>query len=204
MAGRGVRHRVAFALVSAPLGAAAGERAVTGGFTVGGFELAPLVAPRAPATRAAPAPAPRPVCVRLCDGYFFPLPATVRADRGRRRRGRLSRSVSLGERRALFPARPFRPDRGRRQCARRTLFRLARRLSLSLRRRARLRLPPRRRARARLLARPDAEERRRGDDRRRGRRLPRRRRRRALRRRSVRRRSIRRRSARRGGLSSAR
>jgi hypothetical protein len=48
---------------------------------VGGFELLPLVAPRAPAARvaAAPALAPRPVCVRQCDGYFFPLPEASRS-----------------------------------------------------------------------------------------------------------------------------
>ena len=72
MAVRGVALIVAFAFVSAPHGAQAGERGVAGG-----FELLPLVAPRAPAARAAPAPAPRPVCVRLCDGYFFPLPASA-------------------------------------------------------------------------------------------------------------------------------
>ncbi len=72
MAVRGVAFIVAFAFVSAPHGAQAGER-----WVAGGFELLPLVAPRAPAARVAraPAPAPRPVCVRLCDGYFFPLPA---------------------------------------------------------------------------------------------------------------------------------
>ncbi len=72
MAVRGVALVVAFAVVSAPHGAAAGERGVAGG-----FELLPLVAPRAPSARAAraPASAPRPVCVRLCDGYFFPLAA---------------------------------------------------------------------------------------------------------------------------------
>jgi hypothetical protein len=71
---RGVALIVAFAVVSAPHGAAAGER-----WVAGGFELLPLVAPRASATRAAPAPAPapRPVCVRLCDGYFFPLPPSA-------------------------------------------------------------------------------------------------------------------------------
>jgi hypothetical protein len=69
---RGVAVIVAFAFVSAPHGAQAGERGVAGG-----FELLPLVAPRAPAPRAAPAPAPRPVCVRQCDGYFFPLPASA-------------------------------------------------------------------------------------------------------------------------------
>jgi len=69
---KGVAIVVAFALASPQLGAAAGERGVAGG-----FELLPLVAPRAPAARVipAPAPAPRPVCVRLCDGYFFPFPA---------------------------------------------------------------------------------------------------------------------------------
>jgi hypothetical protein len=71
---RGVAFVVAFAFVSAPLGAQAGERGAAGG-----FELLPLVAPRAPAARAVPAPgpAPRPVCVRLCDGYFFPVPASA-------------------------------------------------------------------------------------------------------------------------------
>ena len=41
------------------------------------FELLPLVAPRPIAARVvgAPAPAPRALCVRLCDGYFFPLPS---------------------------------------------------------------------------------------------------------------------------------
>jgi len=63
---------VAFAFASASHGAAAGERAVAGG-----FELLPLVAPRAPAAHAVPTPAPRPVCVRLCDGFFFPLPASA-------------------------------------------------------------------------------------------------------------------------------
>ena len=74
MAVRGVAFLVAFAFVSAPHGAAAGERGVAGG-----FELAPLVAPRAPASRAVPTPgpAPQPVCVRLCDGYFFPVPASA-------------------------------------------------------------------------------------------------------------------------------
>ena len=76
MAGKGAAIVVAFALVSPPLGAAAGERGVADGFQLaGGFQLLPLVAPRAAAARAAPAPAPRPVCVRQCDGYFFPLPA---------------------------------------------------------------------------------------------------------------------------------
>ena len=74
MVARGVAIAAAFALVSAPFGAAAGERGVAGGFV-----LLPLIAPRAPAARAAPAQAPasapRPVCVRLCDGYFFPLAA---------------------------------------------------------------------------------------------------------------------------------
>jgi len=69
---RGVALIVAFAFVSASRGVAAGER---GG--AGGFELLPLVAPRAPTARAAPAPAPRPVCVRLCDGFFFPFPASA-------------------------------------------------------------------------------------------------------------------------------
>jgi hypothetical protein len=70
VAGRGAAIVVAFVLVSPPLAAPAGERGVAGG-----FQLLPLVAPRAAAARAAPAPAPRPVCVRQCDGYFFPLPA---------------------------------------------------------------------------------------------------------------------------------
>ena len=74
MADRGVAFIVAFAFVLAPHSAAAGERGVAGG-----FELLPLVAPRAPAARAIPASgaAPQPVCVRLCDGYFFPVPASV-------------------------------------------------------------------------------------------------------------------------------
>ncbi len=79
MSVRGVALIVALAVVSTPHGAAAGERGVAGG-----FELLPLVAPRAPALRAVPAPAPRPVCVRLCDGYFFPVAAasgpTAQAD----------------------------------------------------------------------------------------------------------------------------
>ena len=69
---RGFALIVAFAFVSAPNGAAAGERKIAGG-----FELLPLVAPRAPAARPAPAPALRPVCVRLCDGFFFPVPASA-------------------------------------------------------------------------------------------------------------------------------
>jgi hypothetical protein len=67
---RGVAIVVAFGFVSPPLGVAAAERGVAGG-----FELLPLAAPRAPAVRALPAPAPRAVCVRQCDGYFFPLSA---------------------------------------------------------------------------------------------------------------------------------
>jgi hypothetical protein len=41
------------------------------------FELLPLTAPRAAVARvvSAPAPAARAFCVRLCDGYFFPLPS---------------------------------------------------------------------------------------------------------------------------------
>jgi hypothetical protein len=69
---RGIALIVAFAFASASQGAAAGERRVAGG-----FELLPLVAPRAPTARAAPTPAPRPVCVRLCDGFFFPVPASA-------------------------------------------------------------------------------------------------------------------------------
>ena len=72
MAGRGFALIVAFAFASASHGAAAGERGVAGG-----FELLPLVAPRAPTARPAPPPAPRPVCVRLCDGFFFPVPAST-------------------------------------------------------------------------------------------------------------------------------
>jgi len=67
---RGVAVLIAFALASAPDGAAGGARR-----TADGFELLPLIAPRAPAARAAAAPQPRPVCVRLCDGFFFPVPA---------------------------------------------------------------------------------------------------------------------------------
>jgi hypothetical protein len=69
---RGFALIVAFAFVSAPNGAAAGERKIAGG-----FELLPLVAPRAPAVRAALTRAPRPVCVRLCDGFFFPVPVSA-------------------------------------------------------------------------------------------------------------------------------
>ena len=74
MAVRGVAFFVAFAfaLVSAPVGASAGDRP-----HAGGFELLPLVAPRPQPARAAPAPAPRPICVRLCDGFFFPVPASA-------------------------------------------------------------------------------------------------------------------------------
>jgi hypothetical protein len=47
------------------------------GAAAAGFELLPLVAPRAAPAHVvtAPAPAPRAFCVRLCDGYFFPLPS---------------------------------------------------------------------------------------------------------------------------------
>ena len=72
MAVRSFALIVAFAFASALHGAAAGECAVAGG-----VELLPLIAPRAPAARAVPTPAPRPVCVRLCDGFFFPLPASA-------------------------------------------------------------------------------------------------------------------------------
>ena len=76
MAGRRAAVVVAFALASTPLGAVAGERWGAGGFQLAdGFQLLPLVAPRAPAARATHALPPRPVCVRQCDGYFFPLPA---------------------------------------------------------------------------------------------------------------------------------
>ncbi len=72
MAIKGFALIVAFAFVSTSRVAAAGERGVAGR-----FELLPLVAPRAPTVRAAPTPAPRPVCVRLCDGFFFPVPAST-------------------------------------------------------------------------------------------------------------------------------
>ena len=75
MAPRGVTLLVAFAFVSGPHGATARER-----WVAGGFELLPLVAPRPPAAHASPAPAPRPVCVRLCDGFFFPVPASAAAN----------------------------------------------------------------------------------------------------------------------------
>ena len=72
MAVRGVALLVAFAFVLAPHGADSGERRFAGG-----FELLPLVAPRAPAAQTPAAPQPRPVCVRLCDGFFFPVPASA-------------------------------------------------------------------------------------------------------------------------------
>lgn len=73
MAVRGAALLVVFAFVSAaPNGAAAGERKIAGG-----FELLPLVAPRAPASHGPAAPQPRAVCVRLCDGFFFPVPASA-------------------------------------------------------------------------------------------------------------------------------
>ena len=77
MAVRGGALIAALAFVSAPYVAAAGERSVAGG-----FELLPLVAPRAAAVRAAPTPAPGPraFCVRLCDGYFFPIPLSAGPD----------------------------------------------------------------------------------------------------------------------------
>jgi hypothetical protein len=68
----GSRILLAFvALAVAAASAVAGERLAAG------FVLLPLTAPRADVARAtnAPAPGPRPLCVRLCDGYFFPLPA---------------------------------------------------------------------------------------------------------------------------------
>ena len=60
------------ALVAAAPGAVAGERLAAG------FVLMPLSAPQAEGPRPAGAPAPglRPLCVRLCDGYYFPLPAS--------------------------------------------------------------------------------------------------------------------------------
>ena len=64
---------VASAALSASL-ATAGERRAAAG-----FELLPLVAPPAPAApRVVPVAAapPRPVCVRRCDGYFFPVAAS--------------------------------------------------------------------------------------------------------------------------------
>ena len=75
MAVTGVARLVAFAFVLAPLGADSGER----GFA-GGFELLPLVAPRAPVVQTPAAPQPRRVCVRLCDGFFFPVPASTAPD----------------------------------------------------------------------------------------------------------------------------
>jgi hypothetical protein len=59
------------ALVAAAPNAVAGERLAAG------FVLMPLSAPPAEGPRPASAPAPglRPICVRLCDGYYFPLPA---------------------------------------------------------------------------------------------------------------------------------
>jgi hypothetical protein len=72
---RGVALVVAVAFVLSPFGAAAGDRRLAGG-----FELLPLVPPRAPAARTPVAPPPRPVCVRLCDGFFFPVPASTAAD----------------------------------------------------------------------------------------------------------------------------
>jgi len=69
---RGFALIVAFAIGAASHDATAGERGVAEG-----FELLPLVAPRAPAARAVLTPAPRPVCVRLCDGFFFPVPAST-------------------------------------------------------------------------------------------------------------------------------
>jgi hypothetical protein len=74
---RGVALLVAFAFVLAPHGADSGERRFAGG-----FELLPLVAPRAPAAQTPAAPQPRPVCVRLCDGFFFPVPASAGPDAG--------------------------------------------------------------------------------------------------------------------------
>jgi len=68
---RGVVLFLAFAFVSAH-NAAAGERRIASG-----FELMPLDGPRAPAVHARAAPQPRPVCVRLCDGFFFPVPASA-------------------------------------------------------------------------------------------------------------------------------
>jgi hypothetical protein len=68
---RAVAVLLAFALVSTPNGAAAGARRIADG-----FELLPLVAPRAPTAHVA-APQPRPVCVRLCDGFFFPVPSSA-------------------------------------------------------------------------------------------------------------------------------
>jgi len=67
---RGAVLVVAFSLAATSLGAAANERGLAAG-----FELLPLIAPRAPSARPTPAatPAARPVCVRLCDGYFFPV-----------------------------------------------------------------------------------------------------------------------------------
>jgi hypothetical protein len=74
---RGVGRLVAMAFILAPHGADSGERRFAGG-----FELLPLVAPRAPAaqTPVAPQPQPRRVCVRLCDGFFFPVPASAAPD----------------------------------------------------------------------------------------------------------------------------
>ena len=63
---------VASAIAATPHSGSAGARG--GG---GGFELLPLIAPRAAAPRPAATPTPRPVCVRLCDGYFFPVPASA-------------------------------------------------------------------------------------------------------------------------------
>jgi hypothetical protein len=60
---------IALALLSA---IAAHERAAAAE-----FELLPPVTPRANAARlvSAPAPGPRAFCVRLCDGYLFPIPS---------------------------------------------------------------------------------------------------------------------------------
>ena len=70
MAVRGAALAVALIAVAAPIVAAAGE----GGFSAR-VELLPLLPPPA-AKRASPpsAPASQPVCVRLCDGFYFPLP----------------------------------------------------------------------------------------------------------------------------------
>ena len=177
MAVRGVALFVAFALASAPVGALAGDRSTRADSNCCRWSRRALGGACGP--RAGAAAGLRKAVRRL----LLSCSRVGRAER-RRRRGRLSRAVSVGGRRALLPAREFRSDRRRRRCARRTLFRPARRLPLSLGRRAGLRLPQRRRAGARLLARPDAEERRRCDDRRRDRHFPRRRRRRPLRRRA--------------------
>jgi len=83
---------VALIAVAAPFAASAGERRIGGG-----VELLPLLPPSIEGARVgAPlTPSRHPVCVRLCDGFFFPLGAYS---------SRVAGAEALATCRALCPA----------------------------------------------------------------------------------------------------